>query len=40
MSIVTQMKADRILARTTDKGAFALLTNIIGEFDLARCQSQ
>ena len=38
MSIVTQMKADRILARTTDKGAFALLTNIIGEFDLARTQ--
>lgn len=38
MSIVTQMKADRILARITDKGAFALLTNIIGEFDLARSQ--
>lgn len=38
MSIVTQMKADRILARTSDKGAFALLTNIIGEFDLARTQ--
>lgn len=38
MSIVTQMKGDRILARTTDKGAFALLTNIIGEFDLARTQ--
>ncbi len=38
MGVVTQMKADRILARTTDKGAFALLTNIIGEFDLARTQ--
>lgn len=38
MSIVTQMKADRIVARTADKGAFALLTNIIGEFDLARTQ--
>lgn len=38
MSIVTQMKADRILARTTDKGTFALLTNILGEFDLARTQ--
>lgn len=36
MSIVTAMKADRILARVTDKGAFALLTNVIGEFDLAR----
>lgn len=38
MSIVTQMKADRIVARVSDKGAFALLTNIIGEFDLARTQ--
>lgn len=38
MSIVTQMKADRILARVEDKGTFALLTNIIGEFDLARTQ--
>lgn len=38
MSIVTAMKADRILARTTDKGAFALLTNILGEYDLARTQ--
>lgn len=38
MGIVTQMKADRILARVEDKGAFALLTNIIGEFDLARTQ--
>lgn len=38
MSIVTQMKADRIVARVSDKGTFALLTNIIGEFDLARTQ--
>lgn len=38
MSIVTQIKADRIVARVSDKGAFALLTNIIGEFDLARTQ--
>lgn len=38
MSIVTQMKADRIVARVSDKGAFALITNIIGEFDLARTQ--
>ncbi|BBK09210.1 putative Aspartyl/glutamyl-tRNA synthetase /YqeY-like protein [Klebsiella phage 05F01] len=38
MSIVTQMKADRIVARVSDKGTFALLTNIIGEYDLARTQ--
>ena len=38
MGIVTQMKADRIVARISDKGTFALLTNIIGEFDLARSQ--
>lgn len=39
MSIVTQMKADRIVARVdNNKGDFALLTNVIGEFDLARSQ--
>lgn len=36
MSIVTQMKADRILARTTNKATFALLTNVLGEFDSER----
>lgn len=39
MTIVTQMKADRIVARATNnKGDFALLTNVLGEFDLARTQ--
>ena len=40
MSIVTRMKADRIVARATDKGAFALLTNVLGDYDLARTQKQ
>lgn len=39
MSIVNKMKADRIVARAdNNKGDFALLTNVIGEFDLARTQ--
>ena len=36
MSIVTRMKADRIVARVSNKGAFALLTNVLGEFDSER----
>lgn len=38
MSLVNRMKADRVVARVDNKGDFALLTNVLGDYDVARTQ--